>query len=125
MQSIDSSKLDLGGVCLRCNKLNSSRTWCKSCDPKLLTKNCNRLVIGEKLGEGGFGEVYIAKWLDGHRKFQFTEQKRSPSCFVAVKRLKGTNIQEISDKFFSEIHPEAIYSSRLLELGVSKNSSID
>ncbi|CAG8780485.1 35359_t:CDS:2, partial [Gigaspora margarita] len=163
MKSNESSEFDRGGVCLRCNKLNSSRTWCKSCDPKLLTKNwsIDNKTIDNLIKES----IHCAnEWSD-------------------LKRLTNTSIQEFSDKFFSEakahlicqsdgtiatsrivelydgvrpeiekgtpplyitivnacldanpskrptakdlIHPEAVYTSRLLELGVSKNSSIN
>ncbi|RIB30306.1 kinase-like domain-containing protein [Gigaspora rosea] len=63
----------------------------------------NRLTNVQKIGEGGFGSVFSATWLDGKRivSEKYSEvvqyvQSRTPSCIVALKTLPGSqeNLRE-------------------------------
>lgn len=68
-------------------------------DPFLEWIPYNRLANLKKIGEGGFGVVYSAEWLDGDRSWEFIEKKRQP-CLVAVKQLKGA---QYLPEFFKEV----------------------
>ena len=61
-----------------------------------------RLKKFEKIGEGGFGCVYSATWMDGEIKHDYyNENDRSKPITVAVKQLK--NSKNLPDEFFNEV----------------------
>ncbi|RIB23032.1 kinase-like domain-containing protein [Gigaspora rosea] len=112
------------GKCANCNRYNTNLAWCQSCDPQKTTQewtsgnkdvdNCikefqlkstsyedvidwipfNRLNNVQKIGEGGFGSVFSATWLDGKRTVSNVAgefiQSRTPTCIVALKTLPGS-----------------------------------
>ncbi|RIB07081.1 kinase-like domain-containing protein [Gigaspora rosea] len=93
------------GKCTDCNRFNTSKAWCQSCDPWKVTKgwtsgnkdieNCikefqfeaieydkviewipfDKLVDIQEIAKGGFGYVFSAIWLDGKRKAVYNEEK--------------------------------------------------
>ncbi|RIB30434.1 kinase-like domain-containing protein [Gigaspora rosea] len=109
------------GKCERCNQNNTSEAWCQNCDPIQETHGWTsgnenvdkcikdfqlkslaytkviewipfeRLTIIKKIGEGGFGSVYHAIWLDGIRRIDYVNEcyvkTREPSSNVALKTL--------------------------------------
>ncbi|RIB04083.1 kinase-like domain-containing protein [Gigaspora rosea] len=115
---------DENGTCANCNRYNTSKVWCRTCDPQKTTQgwtsgnknidDCikefqlkainyedviewihfNRLDNIQKIGEGGFGSVFSATWLDGKRialndGYMKYKQSRTPSSIVALKTLPG------------------------------------
>ncbi|RIB28808.1 kinase-like domain-containing protein [Gigaspora rosea] len=122
-----SKRMNFNGKCESCNRFNTSEAWCQTCDPQKTTRgwtsgntdvdHCikefqlkaasyndviewipyDRLDNVQKIGEGGFGTVFSATWLDGKRKISdeplklpgYT-QSRTSSCVVALKTLPGT-----------------------------------
>ncbi|RIB15176.1 kinase-like domain-containing protein [Gigaspora rosea] len=124
------------GKCAHCNKDNTQPAWCLSCDPDIETRwtsghknidNCmktfqlralryedaiewipfNRLLEVKKIGEGGFGSVYSATWLDGIRqkveKINDDNHKRAreTSSIVALKTLASS--KENNNDFLKEL----------------------
>ena len=137
---------------MHCNEANTNKVWCLSCDPDIETtrwtsrskdiddcikkfqlRACayddaiewipyDKLINTEKIGEGGFGSVYSAKWLDGIRKIEeikinrddniddnrdddgdrdeddnnyLYKRSREASSIVALKTLSGS-LKEVS-----------------------------
>ncbi|RIB13088.1 kinase-like domain-containing protein [Gigaspora rosea] len=88
------------GKCAQCKKLNTSRTWCQTCDPELISegwtsgnngvdyciKNFQRKATSfrdiiewipfnslkniKKVGKGGVGTIFSVTWLDGAPEIQ-------------------------------------------------------
>ncbi|RIB00988.1 kinase-like domain-containing protein [Gigaspora rosea] len=109
------------GTCEHCSQNNTNEAWCQTCDPKMETQGWtsgnekvdnfikefqlkalaytkviewipfDRLNIIQKIGEGGFGSVYFATWLDGIRKIDYVNGRyvrtREQSSEVALKTL--------------------------------------
>ncbi|RIB04224.1 kinase-like domain-containing protein [Gigaspora rosea] len=94
------------GKCAHCNEDNTQLAWCLSCDPDIATRTrsyedviewipFDRLLEIKKIGEGGFGSVYSAAWLDGIRKVEtikdgnndIYKRARELSSIVALKTL--------------------------------------
>jgi hypothetical protein len=101
------------GKCPRCFNPNNAPNWCSSCVTEIYSSQTeddshsayqkystniqsftelipyNRLRILNKLGEGGFGTVYKAEWLDGEiEKIDIvteTIQRKGPQI-VALKK---------------------------------------
>src|SRR5437773_1284622 len=94
--------------------------WCQICDPDITIqewtsrnqdtdycmKESQLKIIGyekmiewipfdrldniKKIGQGGFGSVFSATWLDGIRTIVDSERSREPSSTVALKTLSGS-----------------------------------
>ncbi|RIB13816.1 kinase-like domain-containing protein [Gigaspora rosea] len=105
------------GKCTNCNEYNTSYAWCQTCNPDIITqgwtsgnkiidnyiKECqlrtdrlhyliewipfDRLEHIKKIGEGGFGSVFSATWLDYIIGFDDKRIFREPEI-VALKTLK-------------------------------------
>ncbi|RIB22801.1 kinase-like domain-containing protein, partial [Gigaspora rosea] len=99
------------GKCAHCNEDNTHPAWCLSCDPDIATrwtsrnKNIDDYVIEwipfdrlseiKKIGQGGFGSVYSATWLDSIRNVKtfkdgdndIYKRARGQSSTVALKTL--------------------------------------
>ncbi|RIB23021.1 hypothetical protein C2G38_2033095 [Gigaspora rosea] len=132
------------GKCSSCNRYNTSLAWCQSCDPQKTTQgwtsgnkdvdDCikefqlkarnyeeviewipfNRLNNVQKIGEGGFGSVFSATWLDGKRTASNASgeyiQSRTPSCIVALKTLPGSQENFLREfKSFTEFKTMEAY----------------
>ncbi|RIB25228.1 hypothetical protein C2G38_2031223 [Gigaspora rosea] len=60
----------------------------------------DKLIITDKIGEGGFGCVHSATCSDGMRKIEKTDDRyyvisREPSSVVALKTLSDSSLKEI------------------------------
>ncbi|RIB30313.1 hypothetical protein C2G38_342747 [Gigaspora rosea] len=120
----DFKRYEYCGKCANCNRYNTDFAWCQTCDPQKIAQGwtsgikdvdeCikefqlktaryedviewipfNRLNNLQKIGEGGFGSVFSATWLDGKRivsgKSTENVRSRTPSCKVALKTLPGS-----------------------------------
>ncbi|RIB19721.1 hypothetical protein C2G38_1245830 [Gigaspora rosea] len=117
------------GKCASCDRYNTSPAWCLTCDPYKTTQgwasgnkdidDCvkefqlkasnyedviewipfNKLENVQKIGEGGFGSVFSAVWLDGKRIASGEYKSRTPSYVVALKTLPGSQknfLREVS-----------------------------
>ncbi|RIB02337.1 kinase-like domain-containing protein [Gigaspora rosea] len=92
------------GKCANCNEFNTQKAWCQTCDPDITIQrwtsgnkkidDCmkaiqlrtysyegiiewisfDRLVNIKKIGEGGFGSIFSATWLDGIREIKEIEK---------------------------------------------------
>ncbi|RIB15247.1 kinase-like domain-containing protein [Gigaspora rosea] len=134
------------GKCEKCNEFNTQKAWCQRCDPDITIQewtsgnkkidDCmkaiqlrtyiyegmiewisfDRLVNIKKIGEGGFGSIFSATWLDGIQAINEIEKTdkdevigyndfnddnndddnyiykraRKPSITVALKTLSGS-----------------------------------
>ncbi|RIB02870.1 kinase-like domain-containing protein, partial [Gigaspora rosea] len=116
------------GICAHCNEDNTQPAWCLSCDPDKATRwtsgnknidDCmkafqlrtftyndaiewipfDRLSVVEEVGKGGFGSVYKATWLDGIRKIDDDNYKRTreASSTVALKTLSDGSLKEFEN----------------------------
>src|ERR1700752_4248979 len=103
---------------MHCNENNTSKAWCQTCDPDITIQgwtsgnrdidNCikafqlrsnkyerlvewipfSRLNKIKKIGQGGFGSVFSAIWLDGVRRIDSNDKRdRKASSMVALKTL--------------------------------------
>ena len=61
----------------------------------------DRLNNIKKIGEGGFGSVFSATWLDGIRKINNYKRAREQSSVVALKTLSSS--KENSTDFLKEV----------------------
>ena|SRR6266542_4302071 len=131
------------GICPNCQENNSDYNWCQLCDPNLLTqgwtsgnekidyliKTTQRKAKGlddylewipynyfkdiEKIGEGGFGNIYKATWMDYRERSTvdqasgYTTVNKHWDEIVALKQLK--NSQNISDEFLHEVNNLVFY----------------
>ncbi|RIB18999.1 kinase-like domain-containing protein [Gigaspora rosea] len=148
------------GECANCNRYNTSSAWCRTCDPQKTIKgwtsgnndvdDCikefqlkatnyedviewipfNRLDNLQKIGEGGFGSVFSATWLDGKRIVSDGSKSRTPSCIVAIKTLPGSQknfLREYANKgslhkFLTSSFRELNWKIKLKQLvDISKN----
>lgn len=85
----------------------------------------------KKIGEGGFGPVYSALWLDGIRKVGIIndgnsyiyKRAREPSSIVALKTLVGS-LQNNNDflKEFKNLMTCKFNYSKLTIYGITQNS---
>ena len=128
------------GKCAHCNEDNTQPAWCLSCDPDITTRwtsgnkdiddhmkefqlrawsyenaiewiPFDRFSNVEKIGQGGFGSVYKAIWLDGIRKVEqikdgddnnnIYKRTRESSSIVALKTLTGS--KENNNDFLKEV----------------------
>ena len=119
------------GKCAHCNEDNTQPAWCLSCDPDITIHewksisydidDCvrefqlrifqyedviewitfDRLSDVRKIGQGGFGTVYSAIWVDGIRKVDGNVRARKPSSIVALKTLTST--KENNFDFLKEV----------------------
>ncbi|RIB11751.1 kinase-like domain-containing protein [Gigaspora rosea] len=131
--------------------------WCQTCDPLKTTQawtsgnkdvdDCikkfqlkatsyknviewipfNKLDNVQKIGEGGFGSVFSATWLDGKRAVPKDEwaltltQSRTPSCVVALKTLPGSQ-----KNFLKEVEIiHLFYNIEKLVYGITQNTTND
>ncbi|RIB04082.1 kinase-like domain-containing protein, partial [Gigaspora rosea] len=150
---------DDNGICANCNQYNTSKAWCRTCDPQKTTQgwtsgnknidDCikefqlkainykdviewihfNRLDNIQKIGEGGFGSVFSATWLDGKRivlndGFTLGDRKykhsRTPSCIVALKTLPG--LQKNFLKEFKSYMEFRLMGGNLEVYGITQNT---
>ena len=54
----------------------------------------NRLLVREQIGEGGFGTIYLANWLDGqiyNWNVKYQKWNRQTYQQVALKLLKNSS----------------------------------
>ncbi|RIB04423.1 kinase-like domain-containing protein [Gigaspora rosea] len=147
------------GKCAHCNKYNTKGAWCQTCDPDITVQewtsgnkdidDCvkgfqlrttgyermiewipfDRLNNIEKIGEGGFGSVFSATWLDGIRKIEFDYDNdkfikaREPSSVVALKTLSGSrkNSLDFLNEFSNHIKCR-LYGSELKMYGLTQNT---
>ncbi len=58
------------------------------------------LIDIKPIGEGGFANVYSAKWLDGYPELN-RKKERSAPITVALKKLK--NLNNITEAFTNEV----------------------
>ena len=116
------------GKCRICNKYNTNREWCQTCDPQLLTQGWtsgnktidelikstqfkakkhdnylrwipyNELKNIEKIGEGGFATIYKATWVNENKSSTYQNVMDQN---VALKKLDDS--QNISDEFLNEV----------------------
>ncbi|RIB13981.1 kinase-like domain-containing protein [Gigaspora rosea] len=143
--------------CANCNLYNTSPAWCRTCDPLKniegwtsgnkdidiyikefplkVTKYqdviewipFNRLDNVQKIGEGGFGSVFSATWLDGKRIvtggfLKNYKQSRTPSYIVALKTLPGIQKNFLKEKFLSSNFRELNWKIKLKQLvDISEN----
>ncbi|RIB17448.1 kinase-like domain-containing protein [Gigaspora rosea] len=131
------------GKCTNCNRFNTSTNWCQSCDPYRITQewtsgnkdidDCikefqlnatehkkaiewipfDKLNIIKKIGEGGFGTVFLAK----------LQQNTSQSIKVALKTLPVS--KENSNEFLREFKSHMncrLSGSRLEVYGLTQNT---
>ncbi|RIB19710.1 hypothetical protein C2G38_2035848 [Gigaspora rosea] len=125
----------VNGNCEYCKRYNTSPAWCQLCDPPKVVQqitnadknneDCikefqlramafekviewilfNRLRSMKVIGQGGFGKVYSAIWLDGKRivegDISMGYIRFHKKCEVALKTLPGS--QAISSCFLNEV----------------------
>ncbi|RIB01030.1 kinase-like domain-containing protein [Gigaspora rosea] len=148
------------GECYHCKRFNTSKSWCQSCDPqkiihermsgnkdidnfiiKLQLKTTgfdkviewipfDRLVNVQFIGEGGFGSVFSAVWLDGIRIIEndYTGKdkrwSRKPSCIVALKTLSGSQASALDFLKEFENHLQCRFNGSRLEVyGLTQNTT--
>ncbi|RIB17340.1 kinase-like domain-containing protein [Gigaspora rosea] len=143
------------GVCANCNRYNTSEAWCQTCDPQKTTQgwtsgnkevdDCikefqlnimkytnvvewipfNRLENFQKIGEGGFGSVFSATWLDGKRIISGEEchytQSRTPSFIVVLKTLPGSQKNFLRE--FKSYMRFRLLGSNLEVYGLTQNTT--
>ena len=67
----------------------------------------NRLLVREKIGEGGFGTIYLANWLDGqiyNWNIEYQKWNRQTYQQVALKILKNSsNSSNLSFNLLKEV----------------------
>ncbi|RIB11392.1 kinase-like domain-containing protein [Gigaspora rosea] len=137
------------GTCPNCKQYNTGFQFCHSCDVQInqdWTSGNNeidnfireaqkeseyhnkiiewipfdRLENIKKIGEGGFGTVYSANWIDGKRIYsQITNNptpSRETSCTVAVKALHVS--QNMTMDFFEEF--KAYYECQIRKFSIER-----
>ncbi|RIB05865.1 hypothetical protein C2G38_562682 [Gigaspora rosea] len=145
-------------MCEHCKRYNTYPAWCQLCDPPKMTQeitsgdknigDCikkfqlkatafekviewtpfDRLKNIKIIGEGGFGTVYLATWLDGKRTVEGDNSVgyvrfRSKSCEVALKTLPGS--QTSTSSFLTEFqnHMQCRLEGSELEVyGLTQNT---
>ncbi|CAJ0832545.1 5300_t:CDS:2 [Entrophospora sp. SA101] len=76
---------------------NTGRQWCKSCNPERLIEDdpfleyipYGNLEIIKRIGEGGYGVAYHAKWHDGLRYCDGNVKSKHKVIDVAMKEIKS------------------------------------
>ncbi|RIB20888.1 hypothetical protein C2G38_1152820 [Gigaspora rosea] len=148
----------VNGNCEYCRRYNTSPAWCQLCDPPKVVQqitnadknieDCikefqlrttafekviewipfNRLRNIKVIGQGGFGKVYSAIWLDGKRMVEGDISvgyvRFRKKCEVALKTLPGS--QSISSCFLNEFknHMQCRLEGSELEVyGLTQNTS--
>jgi hypothetical protein len=135
--------------CSYCNKPYIEELWCIECDPfrimegwtsgNPIVDKCikdtmyktefdlflewvpfDRFADIEKIGEGGFSEVYSAMWLDGKSWYSYgfngiqQKEETEKPLKVALKKLIGS--QNISERYINEVRFYIIIISNLFIL---------
>ncbi|RIB22545.1 kinase-like domain-containing protein, partial [Gigaspora rosea] len=148
------------GKCAHCNEDNTNEAWCQSCDPDITTRwtsrnkdidvcmktfqlraakyedviewiPFDRLSEIIKIGEGGFGSVYSATWLDGIRKVEtikdgkndIYKRVREQSSTIALKTL-ASSMENNNDflKEFKSLMTCKLNYSKLAIYGITQNT---
>ncbi|RIB11398.1 kinase-like domain-containing protein [Gigaspora rosea] len=148
------------GKCAHCEENNTNEAWCLACDPDIATRwtsrnknidDCmkafqlrtfaygyliewipfNKLVDIIKIGEGGFGSIYKATWLDGIQKIEKVDannyiykRSRESNSIVALKTLSGSKTCDPLSEFKN--HMQCIlFGSKLQIYGLTYNSETE
>ncbi|RIB30491.1 kinase-like domain-containing protein [Gigaspora rosea] len=152
------------GKCANCNEFNTQKAWCQTCDPDITIQgwtsgnkeidDCMKAIqlrtnIYEvnikKIGEGGFGSIFSATWLDGIREIKEIEKTdkdeddddsddnkdngnymymrtRKPSSTVALKTLSGSKENHDFLKEFESLAKCGLMGTKLKIYGLAQNT---
>ncbi|RIB21695.1 hypothetical protein C2G38_2298816 [Gigaspora rosea] len=132
--------------CMNCRYYNTSKTWCRLCDPKRIIRGWSsenkeidecvkkfqikatkyekliewipfdKLVGLQIIGKGGFGTIYSATWLDGKPIIKNNLQARDQSCKVALKTLST-----LKEREYLINQCKTMMKSFVTDLGLSKS----
>ncbi|RIB18725.1 hypothetical protein C2G38_2183829 [Gigaspora rosea] len=78
------------GNCGNCNRDNTSPVWCLTSMTYVKAIEWipyDRLINVKFIGEGAFGSIFSATWLNGHENLVAIIMNINPSCVVALKTL--------------------------------------
>ena len=64
----------------------------------------DQLTIKKVIGKGGFATVYKGKWSIGPRFISGNERYYLEDGYVALKKFKNKNSQNISEGFLNEVN---------------------